>query len=354
MARRTLTLWAITLLAVALVAPVSASHNFSDVPDGHTFHTDIAWLADVGITLGCNPPTNDMYCPGNNVTRGQMAAFLVRALELTDSGTGNYFTDDDGSVFEDDIDKLYVAGITQGCNPPTNDMYCPGNNVTRGQMAAFLNRALNEPPAMVTDVVATLSGGSGEIDVSWTGAVEPDVVTYNVWYSFEPGAAKSLLTDIYFGPAFRAPDRIYVTDFPRSLTSGKDCYQVSAVDSGGLEGPRSAEACFDSTPGPPSQVMNVTVGLGGGSGEVDVSWDPVPELDVDHYNAYFSEQPGGPYGLVLEPYFFGPDTKPGGRIFFIDWPVAQTDGESCYLISAVDLSGNEGPTSVEACFDSGG
>jgi len=109
-----------------------------------------------------------------------------------------------------------------------------------------------------------------------TENTEPDIAGYNIWYSFEPGATKELLTDIYFGPATRPPDRIYITDFPRSLTSGKDCYQVSAVDSGGLEGPRSAEACFDSTPGPPSQVMNVTVGLGGGSGEVEVSWDPVP------------------------------------------------------------------------------
>ena len=71
-----------------------------------------------------------------------MAAFLVRALSYTDNGGGDLFIDDDGSIFEDQIDKLATAGVTLGCNPPTNDLFCPDDNVTRGQMAAFLHRAL--------------------------------------------------------------------------------------------------------------------------------------------------------------------------------------------------------------------
>jgi len=71
-----------------------------------------------------------------------MAAFLVRALGLTDDGGGDHFVDDNGSVFESDIDKLATAGVTKGCNPPTNNRFCPGSAVTRAQMAAFLHRAL--------------------------------------------------------------------------------------------------------------------------------------------------------------------------------------------------------------------
>jgi hypothetical protein len=70
-----------------------------------------------------------------------MAAFLVRALGLTDNGGGDLFGDDDGSIFEENIDRLATAGITRGCNPPTNDQFCPNDYVTRGQMAAFLKRA---------------------------------------------------------------------------------------------------------------------------------------------------------------------------------------------------------------------
>ena len=109
--------------------------------DGHTFEGSIEWLADQRITLGCNPPANDRFCPDDFVTRGQMAAFLVRAFTYTADGGGDLFEDDDGSTFESAIDKLGTAGVTLGCNPPANDRFCPDDFVTRGQMAAFLKRA---------------------------------------------------------------------------------------------------------------------------------------------------------------------------------------------------------------------
>lgn len=112
--------------------------------DGHTFEADIEWLAAEGITRGCNPPVNDRFCPDDFVTRGQMAAFLVRAFGYENDGGGDLFVDDNGSTFEADIDKLGTAEVTKGCNPPTNNQYCPDEFVTRGQMAAFLHRALGD------------------------------------------------------------------------------------------------------------------------------------------------------------------------------------------------------------------
>lgn len=73
------------------------------------------------------------------MTRGQMAAFLVRALGLPTTGT-DAFTDDNGSLFEANINSLAAAGISKGCNPPDNDRFCSDGPVTRGQMAAFLVR----------------------------------------------------------------------------------------------------------------------------------------------------------------------------------------------------------------------
>ncbi len=115
--------------------------RFADVPVGHGFHDDIEWLASEGITLGCNPPANSVFCPDDSVTRGQMAAFLVRALDLPAGAVGR-FPDDDGTVFEADIEALAEAGVTLGCDPPANSQFCPDDPVTRGQMAAFLARAL--------------------------------------------------------------------------------------------------------------------------------------------------------------------------------------------------------------------
>jgi hypothetical protein len=120
---------------------VRFASRFSDTW-GHTFEADIEWLADQGITAGCNPPANSRFCPDDYVTRGAMAAFLVRALGYNSNGGGNLFTDDNGHTFEADIDKLGTAGVTAGCNPPANSRFCPDDYVTRGAMAAFLHRAL--------------------------------------------------------------------------------------------------------------------------------------------------------------------------------------------------------------------
>lgn len=138
------TLGAITLIAVfagtlpAITA--GAAGGFGDV-GGSVHSADIERLADLGISRGCNPPNNDRFCPDDAVTRAQMATFLVRTFDLAPVGNGT-FTDTSDSLHAADIDALAASGITFGCNPPTNDRFCPNGTVTRGQMAAFLARAL--------------------------------------------------------------------------------------------------------------------------------------------------------------------------------------------------------------------
>ena len=137
-------------MAVFLVRAFGYSDNgrgdlFTD-DNGFFYENAADRLKTARVTLGCNPPANTRYCGERPVTRGQIAAFLVRALGLTDDGGGDLFTDDDDSLFEAAIDRLGTAGITRGCNPPTNDRFCPDSFVTRGQMAAFLTRALRLTP----------------------------------------------------------------------------------------------------------------------------------------------------------------------------------------------------------------
>jgi hypothetical protein len=69
-------------LALALVcaAPASAlaapCAGFTDVPDTSQFCTNVEWLKNRAITLGCSSTT--LYCPGDPVTRLAMAAFMNR------------------------------------------------------------------------------------------------------------------------------------------------------------------------------------------------------------------------------------------------------------------------------------
>ncbi|HEY8170661.1 MAG TPA: PQQ-dependent sugar dehydrogenase [Candidatus Limnocylindria bacterium] len=114
--------------------------GYDDVPPGAKFRADIAWMTREGITSGCSdaPP---LYCPNGLVTRGQMATFLTRALHLPATST-DYFTDDETSIHESSINRLRAAGITVGC---TATAFCPSGIVTRGQMATFLTRGLGLP-----------------------------------------------------------------------------------------------------------------------------------------------------------------------------------------------------------------
>jgi hypothetical protein len=74
-----------TAVLFAIPAISIAADRFNDVPSTHSFHEDISWLADRGVTRGCNPPANDEFCPDDSVTRGQMAAFLRRFANTSES-----------------------------------------------------------------------------------------------------------------------------------------------------------------------------------------------------------------------------------------------------------------------------
>lgn len=130
---------------------------FTDIGSS-TFADDIAWLYHSGITTGCS---STKFCPGGTVTRAQMASFLVRALQLPKTTT-DYFTDDDGSTHEPDINSLAKAGLTSGCSATR---YCPGNGVTRAQLASFLARIL-DLSATTTDYFTDDDSSSHEPDIN--------------------------------------------------------------------------------------------------------------------------------------------------------------------------------------------
>lgn len=125
-----------------------SSTDYFEDDDGHLFEADINALAEAGITTGCNDGT--VYCPDDIVTRGQMAAFLRRAGDLP-AADRDQFTDDEDSVYEEDIDAIAAAGITAGCNPPDNTRFCPGGTTVRAQMASFIGRLLDLEPTAPPD-----------------------------------------------------------------------------------------------------------------------------------------------------------------------------------------------------------
>lgn len=130
---------AATFLSRALDLPEPVGDHFDD-DDGHVLEGGVNRVAEAGITLGCNPPSNTRFCPDRNMTRAEFATFIVRALQLPPTEV-DYFTDDNGHVLEGAINRLAEAGITKGCNPPANDHFCPQDLLTRAETATFMTRA---------------------------------------------------------------------------------------------------------------------------------------------------------------------------------------------------------------------
>ncbi len=115
--------------------------SFPDVPTSHPFYRFVENLFHNGVTGGCG---GGNYCPGNSVTRAQMAVFLLKGKHgsgyAPPACSATVFTDEPcpGGVFVDWVNQLAAETITGGCG---GGNYCPTNPVRRDQMAVFLLKA---------------------------------------------------------------------------------------------------------------------------------------------------------------------------------------------------------------------
>ena len=145
---RTLGLFLIVLLTAVLV-PSAAE---AGLPPGGTFIDDngnqhepnIEAIAAAGITKGCNPPTNTLYCPARPVTRAEMVTLLVRALgqEANPPPYQGLFTDvPAGQWYTAYVERAAQLGITTGY---TDGTFRPAALVSRAEMAVLILRAIGD------------------------------------------------------------------------------------------------------------------------------------------------------------------------------------------------------------------
>jgi hypothetical protein len=118
--------------------PDDPDASWPDVADG-PHKLAIEQLTDLGIVQG----RSGNYAPLDEVTRGQMASFLIRSLQvILDrelSAAPAPFTDTAGSPHRENIDTAYDLGIAAGRTATTFE---PNEDVRRDQMASFIARSL--------------------------------------------------------------------------------------------------------------------------------------------------------------------------------------------------------------------
>lgn len=134
--------------------------RYGDVASTNVHARSIETVSLRGIVDACGPAR---YCPGAAVTRGEFALILVRALELPVESSGRSRFGDVSGDTAGAVEALAAAGLTAGCS---SDRFCPGQRLTREQLATFFANALELQPRATSfrDVSRTHAGSVGALE----------------------------------------------------------------------------------------------------------------------------------------------------------------------------------------------
>lgn len=128
-------------------APKSETCTFYDVSDGSYCAKAVQWAVEQGITKGISAGYFDPY---GKVTRAQFVTLLWRYLGQTEPGIENPFADIYvGTFCYRSVLWAYENGVTTGTS---EYMFSPNSGASRAQVATFLYRALNETETPVDPV----------------------------------------------------------------------------------------------------------------------------------------------------------------------------------------------------------
>lgn len=130
--------------------------NFKDVATTNVYYKSIAALVDAGIINGFEDNT---YRPNDTLTRGQMAKIIAFGFDLEATKNENPFKDIDKSIYKDSIIALFENEVTTGKTATT---YAAADNVTRAELATFVVRAEKAVSTKVSTVEGSYTIGSVE------------------------------------------------------------------------------------------------------------------------------------------------------------------------------------------------
>ena len=107
---------------------------------------------------------------------------------------------------------------------------------------------------------------------------------------------------------------------------------------------------------PPPAVTGLTVQPGGGSGEVTVTWDPLPASAHAAFYRVYEKKNTGEYWHLAVVTGAALGVLAPGRLGVVDaadywpWPSGGiAPGPRCFVVTAVSEHGLEGPMSAEVC-----
>ena len=266
--------------------------------------------------IACTQPVAGLT-PGGALILDQIGSFESLYLNAL-SGQAEPPTiqvDKDSIEFSFDDDGNAIAGIFALVPEPPCD---------------HSNQLLPEGPGAPRGLTAAVPDGQpGGATLEWEDNAEPDVSGYAVYFARNDSGPFTRL-------AWLIPDSRY-TDI-RTGDGTTYYYAVSAINSWGLESPKSAVAEVASTdvtpPQPPTGLRLLSADRAAGRARLE--WNVSTGEGIRGYRLYRQdgEGPSTPITALLF----------GAR--FEDWTLP-TEGDFTYSVSAIDLFGNEsGPSNI--------
>lgn len=226
--------------------------GFTDVDTSSSFCVNVAWLKTHNITLGCTATT---YCPGQPVTRLQMAAFLNRLENVAFMQGGNAFAATARLGTTDTNTVEIIAGNKRGFR-------IEPNNASANVIGGYENNGV-----YAGVVGATIAGG---------GAPGTEVLQSNCAYAFN---CQNSITDHYGTIGGGAANLVGDTD--GDLVNGSFATVGGGLSNAATDGAFVGGGLFNSATGSTSVVAGGAINkataqastVGGGQQNVASSYD---------------------------------------------------------------------------------
>lgn len=122
--------------------------SFSDVVRGDWFNTYVATLENAGVIVDTR--TNGKFRPNEAITRAELAAMLAQFADI--KSAANSFNDVSARHWASD--EIAVCAKMGWINGYPDGSFRPDATITRAEMMAMINRALDRTPKSVSDLLS--------------------------------------------------------------------------------------------------------------------------------------------------------------------------------------------------------
>jgi beta-N-acetylglucosaminidase len=228
------------IMVALLLGSVTTGYAASKADDitGITLEAEMREMIALEIITGYG---EGVYRPHQNVTRGQFATFISRALKLP-KGTGNFPDVPSSSSLAPGIYNANAAGIVTGYS---NGKFGIDDQITREQMALMIDRALE-----YLEIERTM----GSLEFTDINEINSSVfkiaVAHNTFYEIIRGIPNKDTDTFRFepkSPATRAQAAAFISRMLSVLAEKQPelAFQVAAVSASGLESIPKKYASFE-------------------------------------------------------------------------------------------------------------